>query len=215
MNTSQFAIALLGAGLLMSTTTQAAVVSDLSSVLTVVEDFEDLGFISSGPVNLGGGITASSSIIATYDYLPVDLGTNGAWGIDGYVGIGDYYNFTTTPSASDNLTFSLAVGQFAIGADFSIYKDEFTTGEITLEALDSNGDVLEFTTFTVDLNDIDAFNVSVFKGFLRSENDIFGLRVTGDGFVVDNLTVTTVPVPAALPLFVAGMGFLASRRKRA
>ena len=217
--TIKFSAALLGASLLISVSAQAALVSNFSNSV-LLEDFEDLGFVSSGPVVLADGqVTASSNVLATYDYLPVDLGSNGAWGLDGYVGIGDYYNFSTTPSASDSLTFAFSTGLSSIGAQYSIFKDESTSGGLLLEALGSDGSVLESNLLAIAFQSPDSYNMSAFYGFSRTSNDIFALRVTGDGFVLDDLStdVTAVPLPAALPLLASALalfGFF-GRRKRA
>lgn len=209
---------LLGASLLFGASAQAAVVGSFANSV-LIEDFEGLGFVSTGPITLAGGqVIATSNVLATYDYLPVDLGSNGAWGLDGFVGIGDYYNFTTAPSATDSLTFTSFAGLTNLGADFSIYKDASTSGSLLLEALGANGSVLESTQVTIDFNDPTSYNRSVFYGFSRTSNDIFGMRVSGDGFVVDNLMTSAVPVPASLPLFVSALalfGLLRRKIKRA
>ncbi len=209
-----FSAVLLGASLLLGASAQAAVVGSFSNSV-VIEDFEGLGFVSTGPITLAGGqVIATSNVLATYDYLPVDLGSNGAWGLDGYVGIGDYYNYSTTPSATDSLTFNSFTGLSNLGADFSIYKDAMTSGTLMLEALGMNGAVLESTQVTIDFNDPASYNRSAFVGFTRASNDIFGMRITGDGFVVDNLMTSAVPVPASLPLFLSGMGLFYALRRR-
>ncbi len=217
--TIKFFAALLGATLLISTSAQAALVNHFSNSV-LLEDFEDLGFVSSGPVVLANGqVTATSNVLATYDYLPVDLGSNGTWGLDGFVGIGDYYHFSTTPSATDSLTFNLTTGLSSIGAQYSIFKDDMTIGELLLEALSVDGSVLESSVITIDFQAPDSYNWSAFYGFSRASNDIFGLRITGDGFVLDDLATdaTTVPVTATLPLLASGLVFfgLVRRRKNA
>jgi hypothetical protein len=85
---------------------------------------------------------------------------------------------------------------------------------ITIDALGAGSTVLETYTFPVNLNDPLQYNVGLFYGFTRTSVDIVALRVTGDGFVVDN--VSAVPVPAALPLLLSGLGMLgaAVRRRR-
>jgi len=220
MNSFKLA-ALAGFALLASAPASAGVVSGFTNAL-VVENFDALGanggFVTSTSQSLAGGlVTATANTAVTYTGFPLELGTNGAWGLDGYAAIGDFVTFESIPSATDSLTFTFASGQVGVGAEFNIFRDaaEGFTSDILLEALDLNGGVLKATTFTVDFGDIDAFNAFVFKGFFRGQGDIFGLRVTGDGFVVDNLT-TAVPVPAALPLMLGAMGLLgATRRKRA
>ncbi len=216
--TIKFSAVLLGASLMIGASAQAAVIGGLSNsvVLEDFENLENLGFITTGPVALAAGqVIATSNVIATYDSLPVDLGSNGAWGTDGYVGIGDYYNFSTTPSPTDSLTFTSLAGLSSLGADFSIYQDEFTTEDLLLEALSYDGSVLESTLVAIAFQDPASYNRSAFYGFARASNDIFGLRVTGDGFVIDNLSTAVVPEPGALPLLVSALGvFFGLRRKK-
>lgn len=205
---------LLGLGLMIGSTAQAAVVGSLANPL-LLEDFEGLGFVSSGPITLASGqLIATSNVLATYDSLPVDLGTNGVWGLDGYVGIGDYYSYSTSPSATDSLTFTSFAGLANIGADFNHYADGITSGSLLLEALGLNGAVLESTQVAINLADPAGYNRSAFYGFSRPTSDIFALRITGDGFVVDNLMTSAVPAPASLPLFVAGLGLFYGLRRR-
>jgi hypothetical protein len=210
-----FSAALLACGLMVGASAQAAMVGSFANPV-VLEDFDQLGFVSTGPITLAGGqIIATSNVLATYDALPVDLGSNGAWGVDGYVGIGDFYQFSTTPSATDSLTFTSLAGLSSLGAEFNIYKDELSGGNFLLEALGVNGAVLESAQVSIGFNDPAAFNQSAFYGFTRASNDIFALRITGDGFVADNLMTSAVPVPASLPLFLSGMAvFYALRRRK-
>lgn len=215
---AKISAALVGVSLLLSASAQAAMVNSFTNAV-LLEDFEGLGFVSSGPVVLAGGqVTASSNVLATYDYLPVDLGSNGSWGVDGFVGIGDYYNFTTTPSASDSLTFTFTNGLAGVGANYSIYRaDGSNTAHLLLEVLGLDGSVLESTIASIDFQSPNSLNASLFYGFSRATSDIYGLRVTGDGFVIDDLTandVTAVPIPAALPLFLSAIGMLMGFRAR-
>lgn len=212
--TKIFSALVLGAGLLLGASAQAATVSSFSNTL-VLETFDDLGFVSSGPITLAGGqVIATSNVLATYDSLPLDLGSNGTWGLDGFVAIGDYYNYTTTPSATDSLTFTSFAALSSLGAELSIYKDALSSGSLLLEALGMNGAVLESTQVTLDFNDPASYNRAAVFGFVRAANDIHGLRITGDGFVVDNLMTSAVPVPASLPLFLSGMGLFYALRRR-
>jgi hypothetical protein len=209
-----FSALVLGAGLLMGASAQAAVVGGFSNTL-VLENFDDLGFVSAGPITLAGGqVIATSNVLSTYDSLPLDLGSNGTWGLDGFVAIGDYYNYTTSPSASDSLTFTSFAAMSSLGAELSIYKDATSSGSLLLEALGVNGAVLESTQVSLDFNDPAAYNRAAVFGFVRTAADIHGLRITGDGFVVDNLMTSAVPVPASLPLFLSGIGVLYALRRR-
>lgn len=188
-----------------------------SSGLSLIEDFESFdGLVTLGPVALGGGASVSSSISSTIGAFAVDLVDNGTWGAGNkFAGIGDLVS--VTGGFVGSMTFSLAGPVATIGALFSIFNDGSVPGDISIEALGSGGSVLETFSFVVDLDDPFATNAGLFRGIRRQAADIFGFRVTGDGFVVDNVA-TVVPLPAALPLLLAGLGGLAGislRRRRA
>lgn len=206
--------ALLACGLMVGASAQAAMVGSFANPV-VLEDFDQLGFVSTGPITLAGGqIIATSNVLATYDALPVDLGRNGSWGVDGFVAIGDFYQYSTTPSVTDSLTFTSFSGVSSLGAEFNIYKDAATSGNLLLEALGFNGLVLESAQVSIGLNDPAAFNQSAFYGFSRTSNDIFALRITGDGFVADNLMTSAVPAPASLPLFISALALFGLLRRK-
>jgi hypothetical protein len=210
------ALAVAGA---MSMSANAATVS-VNAGFTVIENFEGFdGLVTSSPVALGGGTTAQTTdVLGTYGVsVPVDLANNGAWGPNRFFGTGDLF-LNSSSDYDGSVTFSWGVGHFGAGADFSIYQPEGETFSILLEALSSTGAVLESHTLLVDFDQPDSYNLSTFAGFLRTEADIYGLRATGDGLVLDNLAVAPVPVPAALPLLLsglAGLGAMARRRRRA
>jgi hypothetical protein len=187
----------------------AAVISD-PGLLQVVEDFEGFDvLVTQGPQALGGGVQVVSSIDSTLGAVAVDLGENGVWGAgDKFAGIGD---LSFTPGSFDydgSMTFSWNTGAGGTGAVFSIYQEEGGSAEVLLEALAQGGAVLESTSLLINLADPLLYNAGVFAGFLRPGNDIYGLRVSGDGFVLDDLAVGVVPVPAALPLFLSGVAML-------
>ncbi|MBX9608742.1 MAG: hypothetical protein K2Y51_21155, partial [Gammaproteobacteria bacterium] len=192
---------------------QAAVVNS-SAGFTVLEDFESFdNLVSKGPVALGGSLSVSSGIFSTFGAVAVDLVDNGTWGAGNrFAGIGD---LSFLPSTSEgyvgSMTFTLAHAVQGLGATFSIFNDGSVSGEITLEALGAGDVVLESVTFAVDFDDALLTNVGEFRGFVRPTADILGLRVSGDGFVVDD--VAAVPVPAALPLLAAALGTLSLRRR--
>lgn len=185
-----------------------AVTND-NSYIFLEEDFEGFdGFVTQGPTALSGGLQVVSSIDSTLGAVDVDLGQNGIWGT-GFAGIGD---LTANPSSFDSagsMTFTWNDGADGTGALVSIYQEENGTAEILLEALAQNGDTLESTSLLINFADPLLYDAGVFVGFIRATNDIYGLRVSGDGFVVDNISVGIIPVPAALPLFLSGLSVLA------
>jgi hypothetical protein len=202
------AIALLLPGLATAATTGNA------GIFTVVETFEGFdGLVTQGPVALGGGATVTSSIDSTIGAFAVDLVENGVWGAgDNFAGIGDLSPIPLSFDYVGTMTFSWTTGLFGAGADLSIYQAPGGTAEILLEALAIDGGVLESTSLLVNYGDPLLTNAGQFLGFLRPTADLYGLRISGDGFVVDDLAV--VPVPAALPLFAGGLALLGAVRRR-
>lgn len=196
--------------------TATVVTSDTG--FSVIEDFQGFdGLVTKGPVALGGGASASSGVFSTLGASAVDLVDNGTWGAGNkFAGIGD---LSFLPSTNEgyigSMTFDLGYAYNGVGAYFSVYNDG-APANITIEALDAGNSVLESNIFTVDLGDPFATNAGLFVGFSRTTADVIRLRVSGDGFVVDDLSVQPVPVPPAFALLLSGMlaffGF-AKRRK--
>lgn len=211
------AAAFVGAWSMSATAAPVAV----NSGFLVIEDFESFdGLVESAPVALSGGVTAQTTdVLGTYGAFNVDLGANGAWGVgNNFFGTGDLFLNSST-DYDGAVTFSWTVGRTGAGADFSIFQlDGSATATILLEALSATGDVLESQSLLINFNDSSSYNLMTFAGFLRPGADIYGLRASGDGLVLDNLAVAPVPVPAALPLLLsglAGLGAMARRRRRA
>jgi len=210
MKTMKLMLTTLAASVL-SIGAQAAVVT-ANAGFGVLENFDAFdGLVTKGPEALAGGASVSSDVFSTIGAFAVDLVDNGTWGAGNkFAGIGDLSIVPTTAEGFvGSMTFTLTNAVSGIGALFSIYNDGAVSGEITLEALGAGNAVLESTTFVVDFNDALLENVGEFRGFVRDSADIFALRVSGDGFVVDNLSA--VPVPAALPLMLGGLGLLGAR----
>ncbi len=210
--------ALLASAAFTSVSAQAAVVN--SNVgFTVLEDFEGFdGLVEKGPTGIAGGGVFSSDVYSTLGAYAVDLVDNGTWGAGNkFAGIGD---LSFTPSTDEgfvgSMTFTLgSAPTFGVGAKFSVYNNGAPV-DIIIEALGAGNNILETLTFSIDLDDPFANNAGPFVGFSRTSADIIGLRISGDGFVVDNLSVQAVPVPSAFALMLSGMlglvGF-AKRRK--
>lgn len=202
----------------LSLNAQASVVTS-NAGFTVVEDFESFdGLVTKGPQALSNGLVVKSTVYSTIGAFGVDLVNNGTWGAGNkFAGIGD---LSSIPSTSEGfvgkMTFDLGSKHTGVGALFSIYNDDTTSGEITIEALDAYKNVLETTTFVVDLNDPFLNNAGLFYGFTSTSADIVALQVSGDGFVVDNISVQPVPVPGALVFMLSGLiGLFARRRQSA
>jgi hypothetical protein len=213
-------ISLLGsllAASLFATGAQADIITS-NAGFSIIEDFEGFdGVVTHGPSLLSGGTVVTSSVYSTIGASTVDLLDNGAWGAGNrFAGIGD---LSIEPSTYEgyigSMTFDLGATYGGVGALFSIYNDGAVSGEVTIEALGAGNTVLESTTFVVDLNDPFLYNTGLFYGFTRASADIVGLRVLGDGFVLDNVSVAPVPLPAAAWFLISGLlGLGVFRRKR-
>lgn len=214
MNVTSKILAAAIAGAFSVSAAQAAVVNS-DTGFVVFEDFESFdGLVTKGPESLGGGITFSSDVYSTIGAFAADLGDNGTWGSGNkFAGIGDLsFNPATNEGFVGSMTFQLGALSDRIGALFSTYQDSSVPGQVTIEALGVGANVLESHSFSIAFGDPALLNQGVFVGFLRASPDIAALRVSGDGFVVDN--VSTVPLPATLPLLLSGLGMLAARPRR-
>lgn len=215
---SMFAAAMIAACVAPA---QAALFTDATGFGAVDEDFESFdGLVVPSPwptLIAGGSVAVSADGDSTLGAFAVDLGENGTWGAGNrFAGIGDLVNGGNDYDGAMYFSFDAAYGA---GAQFSIYQMPAGTATITLEAYGAGFDLLESHSFVIDFADPLAINASLFFGIGRDSAEVVGLRVSGDGFVLDDLRVATapVPVPAALPLFLGGVGLLgaAARRRRA
>lgn len=219
MSIHRIALAVALAGGLTTGQANAALYTDAAGFGPVDEDFESFdGLVvpSPWPVLIAGGeVIVTSDIDMTLGAFAVDLNENGTWGAgNNFAGVGDLVHGGASYDGAMYFTFDPAHGA---GATFSIYQDVGGTAAITLEAFGTGFILLETYSFVIDFADPFLSNVGLFYGIGRDIADIVGLRVSGDGFVLDELRIATsaVPVPAALPLLLGGLGLLGAARRRA
>lgn len=218
MDMHKLACAALVAGNL-ATPARAALLDDSAGFGGIDEDFETFdGLVVPSPwptLLAGGGVIATADGDATYGAFAVDLNANGTWGAGNrFAGIGDLVNGGSDYDGS--LYFSFAPS-YGAGALFSLHQVVGGVAEITLEAYGADFVLLETHAFVINFADPLLNNAGRFRGIGRDTADLVGLRVSGDGFVLDDLRVAAspVPVPAALPLLGGALGLLgAGRRSR-
>ncbi len=220
-----FKITAVAAGLLLAQgLAQAALVqspSGFAAAQVVTFDSFD-GLLSTGAVDVGTPDIGSAVTLRSLFDLEIgahqrDLGANGLWGargtpdsglVDTPTGSGPFVATGLAPVGL--LSFSLAQPVAGIGAWFNQYQDfDAAPGNFTLLAFDALGNTLESYTVGVDTA-WDGYNEGSFFGIHRGAADIFGFAVTGSDVVLDNLTLTTAPIPepGSYALMAAGLGLV-------
>ncbi|GIT86772.1 hypothetical protein ROBYS_17880 [Roseobacter sp. OBYS 0001] len=125
-----------------------------------------------------------------------------------------------TKSLSSNDTAGIVWDVFS-SADptFKFNRIVFAVGD----AADINGTVFKVTaggvekTLTGQANNNEQLVVINLGGFFDTATVVMD-TATNDAFVIDGATISAVPVPAALPLLLAGiggLGFMARRKRKA
>lgn len=149
-----------------------------------------------------------------------DLGQNGLWGARVAPTPTGEGNFLATFSAT-TLSFGLYGGQAQVGAFFNQYQDaqdaDPSNNSITLTAYGAANNILESFNYTIDTA-WDTYNEGVYLGFSRASADIYKIEVSGGTVTLDNLGLSTSPVPEPASLLLLGSGLVtlrAARRRKA
>lgn len=202
----------------------AAVVSDNSIAGDTVNTFEGLstgsvtGTISQPGATYGEAFAGQTVSTATFDTLfglpsaPLTLTTapvaNNNIGVLNLNGTNVIYGDVNGGRGEGALSILFDVGTDIFGFDVV----GSNAGSLTVEVFGEDGSVLGNITQTA---------TNSFFGFRSSEMDIFGVSITNDdsfglGYdnVIFNTSVAPIPLPAALPLLLAGLGSLTLLRRK-
>jgi len=171
--------------------------------------------------------TNGSSGVSSYEaFGNTQLWNNGVWGNDrnGYISA---YNGTQR-----TMSFSFGTGISQIGALINYLVRSDMPNAVKMEIFDFDGNSLEQFDITGDApitsppatpgGLIPMNNYGEFRGFTRTTADIFRFEFTGgNNIVLDDLTLSgyvppaaVIPLPAGLPLLLAGLGALGLVRRR-
>jgi len=195
------------------------VLDDMSGFGPVMENFDSyFSLVTQGPEVLPSGIMFSASIDSTLGGAFADLGENGSWGSTKPAGLGDLQPFPVGTDFVGAMTFKLPFAVSQVGALMNYYVAPGASAldGLTIEALDAAGNVIagESYSVTIDTDSLDQ-DVGRFVGIARASADIYGVRLSGDGVVLDDLRVNPIPEPSTYALMAAGLGLLgfAARRR--
>jgi hypothetical protein len=165
-------------------------------------------------LNLGSGVTLTTTPFAVVGQNAFDLDQNGLWSV---VGNGNRDgNFVSTAFSNNNgsINFTFATPMQQVGIFANQNQALFENNSLQVLAYDFNGNILESFRVSID-TDAFGYDEGKFVGFARASADIYGFGLSDGTFVVDNLTISAVPEPETYAMFLAGLGLLgaASRRR--
>lgn len=210
-------------------TADAMTITDNILPDAIVQDFSDgddiprqaqfggPGDASAGGITVTWRSTNSSAVFSgfTDNYT---LANNGFWiGDDA-----DRDGFVGTNSETASMTFEFETLVAGVGGliNYAISQGEPDGNPPVLSIFNGSGALLD--TFNLlpeaPINTPGQANAGEFRGFWRTQADIASFTLSGAFIVLDDLTFTEtafVPVPAALPLMLAGLaglGLVARRR---
>jgi hypothetical protein len=216
----------LAALLALSVNAEAAQIQSASATFTgTLTDFNTFeGFIlpqvdngnSVTSLDLGNGISMTSSEFSTVGQNAFDLGQNGLWTTEGNSNRDGNFVSTNFTGALDGFTFTFSAAMQNVGIFVNQSQITGVNNSLQLVARNSSGDELERFTISID-TDADKF-----VGFARTSADIYSFSLMGIGsddgsFVADNLLVSSVPEPESYAMLLVGLGAIGAvaRRRRA
>lgn len=191
----------------------ASIVAPSATFTGTVIDFDNFeGLQTAGPLDLGHGITLTSTPVVEVGAYERALGTNGAWTTLGD-GVNRGGNFVATEfvTGRGEFGFSFATPVSSVGAFVNQFQTANVPNSMLVIAYDQYNNVLESFRVSVDTDEF-GYDEGKFVGFMREAADIYGFGIADGTFVVDNLTVSAVPEAGTVMLGLAGLGVLIGRK---
>lgn len=167
-------------------------------------------------LDVGGGVSLTTTAFANVGADNAELGTNGAWTVLGNSNRDGNFVSTAFTKNTGSLTFSFATAQQQVGIFANQFQSAGVLNSLSFSALDMAGNVLETASVSIDTDEL-GYDEGMFIGFQRDSADIYGFALTDGSFVVDNLTISAVPEPETYAMLLAGLAAIgaAARRRRA
>ena len=172
------------------------------------------GLTVGSTLDLGKGVTLSTTANAIVGQYAQDLGDNGLWSSVGNANRDGNFLASAFTTSRGEIGFSFANPVSSVGAFVNQFQASGkTNNSLLVVAYDIDGYVLE--SFSVHI-DTDAFGYDEgkFLGFKRATADIYGFGFANGSFVVDNLTIGAVPEASTWAMLVAGLGLMGTMARR-
>lgn len=205
-------LAISSVALLLATSgAHASLVNSISGGTLVAIPVTNTLTISKGPITQAPGITWSSTVESTYGYdFLYGFGENGVWQGLPMVGL-NFSDGTMTYSFANTLS---AVGGFI---NYVQFGDKPQGAAPTIAIYDSADQLIE--SAILNFNTGGGENSGFFYGFEIATSSIAYFKLSNASIGLANLTIregtpSAVPLPAALPLLLSGLGVLGFMTRR-